>query len=159
MKSLRLLLLIITFSFSFGALAIQSIGSGTIIGPGGDSCFTGGGTPGGGPGGGGPGGSTVGVGSGGVGVALDPIGVLPATGISLPSTPQFGINDIKIVGTNCVISKLGISIAMTATGTNPCLKLYPQGAAGGAAGGTTGGLSGSTVGIGSGTLLNQNAVN
>lgn len=150
MKSLRYLLLTLTLSSSFSAFAAESIGSGAIIGPGGDSGFTGGG---------GPGGSTVGVGSGGVGVALDPGGYLPATGIALPSTPQFGINDIKIVGSNCVISKLGISIAMTAAGTNPCLKLYPQGAAGGAAGGTTGGLSGSTVGVGSGTLNTENSVN
>lgn len=147
MKSLRLLAFIATFSVSFSAFAIQNIGSGTIIGPGGDSGFSGGGD--GGGAGGGPGGSIGGV---GVGTAtLEPGGLLPATGISLPSTPQFGINDIKIVGTNCVISKLGISIAIAATGTSPCTKLYPQGTAGGAGSGT-----GTGVGTGVGTSTNIN---
>ena len=49
---------------------------------------------------------------------------------STPSAPQYGIKDIKIVGSNCVISKLGISIPLSTAGVNPCSKIYPLGTTG-----------------------------
>ena len=84
--------------------------------------------------------------AGGTGVgAYEPI-LNNGTGLSTTTTPQFNLNDIKVINGQCVIAKAGI------TGVNdensPCRKLY------GAPLGSTSSGTGTSA-----TLLNNAPVN
>lgn len=144
MKSIRTLVFIFTLSFSLGALAAQ-VGAGQgkdTIGVAGGGYSGGGGGGSTTTGGAGGGGSSVGVGSG---AYTNYVPTYGGGGIAqIATTPTFGINDVKIVGTNCVISKLGLTGAIAGS---PCAKLYPSVTT------STGTGTGTGVVLGTGTTL------